>query len=417
MIIGADGGALAVTDDRLRVGVYKVSLRLLENLTHKYNSNNYRIYSHQGIGESVLQWGTRVENRVSPIPKGYMHVWMPIELFKNPVDVFLGLSQILPGLSMTTHIITCRDVWQDVAKVAAVLRRFGNHRKKSGFISRSESKAAPNRISSSRRFPPKYIGFIYDLAFLWYPDAFPDSHVRLTNQTADLALRADHIITISEATKEDIVGSYRVPKEKITVAYPGIDRVFSANGDRHRHARPYFLSVGALKRQKNIPFLLRAFRQYLDSGAERTDLVLIGGNFWPDPEIRKTIASLRLEGAVKVMGTVPDAELPSYYRGALAFVSPSLREGFGLPVAEAMASGCPVIVTDSGSYPEIVGDAGIVVDRDSSTAMSQAMSRVSRDRVLAASLKTKGIKRAKTFRWETFAGTVMDAINSSVKET
>ncbi len=357
MIIGVDAGALSITDDRLKVGVYRVVLNLLEALGKQDKKNTYRLYSFRPLERGILQlFGSGMTNVVLP-QKGWFRLWLPLELRRKPVDVFLGLSQALPS------------------------------------------------------FEKYSIGFVYDVGFLHFPQAYPGSYDSLKKQTETLVKRSDHIVTISHTTAQDLSETYGVDKNKLTVCYPGVSRQFTATGKRYESPRPYFLFVGALKRGKNIPTLLEAFAKFVSTSKHPYDLYLVGGNYWFDPGIDEAIGRLSLGNCVQLLGVVSDEQLASLYRAATALVMPSLWEGFCLPVVEAMANGCPVIASRAGSLPEIVGEAGILIDPQNSTSLADAMKRIVMDALLQKKLSHLGEKRAKQFSWFTMAEKVFEIIN------
>lgn len=235
---------------------------------------------------------------------------------------------------------------------------------------------------------------------MYHPEAYGPEAKKLKKQTEGLVRRADHIITISQATKADIVTHYGVREDVITVAYPGVDARFSPAGEIYTAPRPYVLFVGSLNKAKDIPVLI-------DTVANTPfDLYLIGGNYWPDPAIEETIARLKIGDRVKRLGFVPDEELPRYYRGAIAFVTTSLREGFCLPAAEAMACGTPVVALDRGALAEVVGDGGFVVRTQNDLA--DAMNRMSDERI-RMNYSKKAIAQSQKFRWEAFARAILNA--------
>jgi len=360
MKIGIDGGALSIADDRLKVGVYRVAYNLVKELPRLEAGNDYRVYSF-GRGEQ----GTRGLGRknVSFVPlvrPGFQKIWQPIELIRHPVDVYLGISQSLPT--------TLYDV--------------------------------------------KKIGFIYDVGFLEHPEFYRESYYALSLQTSAVIRRSDHIITISQSSAKSIRDMYHVPAEKLTVAYLGVEKQFHPTGRKYRGEHPYFLFVGSLKPGKNVPMMLRAFADFLAKSKTEYDFVLAGSDYWLDPGISATINSLRLADRVHIIGFVDDDVLAGYYRGAAAFVSVSLIEGFGLPVVEAMASGTPVIGSTAGSFPEVVGDAGILVNPEDEHALVRAMHDISTSPQLGKRLSLDGLKRAKQFSWTAFARTVLHVAES-----
>lgn len=356
MNIGIDGGALSISDDRLKVGVYRVAYNLVKELPSIDAKSNYRVYSFNRGEEGTAVKTRRNLSFVQLIRPGFQKIWQPIELLQHPVDVYLGISQSLPA------------TLYDVSK----------------------------------------IGFIYDVGFLDNPEFYRESHYALSLQTAGVVRRSDHIITISESSARSIQRIYHVPKEKLTVAYLGVEKQFHPTGKKYVGERPYFLFVGSLKPGKNVPMMLRAFAAFLKTSVEPYDFVLAGSDYWLDPGVSATINSLGLKDNVHSIGFIDDATLAQYYRGAAAFVSVSLIEGFGLPVVEAMASGIPVIGSTAGSYPEVVGSAGILVDPNDEGMLVCAMNDVATDMVKRNRMVKDGLARAKEFSWKAFAQTVYD---------
>lgn len=354
MIIGVDAGMLGITDDRLKVGVWRVAVNLLTELSKQDRINRYYLYSFAPIPKELMrQFGSRMENRVLRPSKGWFTVRLPIELTLQPVDIFLGLAQALPSCAA--------------------------HR----------------------------IGFVYDLGFIGEARAYPDSQERLLRQTQQLVSRADHIVAISDAVKDDLFNICRFPQRRITVAHPGFDERFASGGKSYKGKNPYFLFVGALKRGKNVPMLLRGFAQFLQLAKTPYDLYLVGGDLWLDPEIPSTLKAFHLEKRVKQLGFVADDKLPALYRGAVAFVSPSLAEGFCLPVVEAMACGCPAIISDTPVMHEIAGGTAIFVDPTSEQAIADALAHLVKDATLRSKLRRQGPIRAKRYSWQRMAKQVL----------
>lgn len=347
---------LGVTDDRLKAGVWRVADQLLKELATIDKKNTYRLYSFRPIKD---YFGPRMTNVVLRPSTGFLRARMPIEIGFHPIDVFLGLGQALPpGLSCPS------------------------------------------------------IGCIYDLGFIEYPEAYPDSYKRLKAQTDDLVKRANNIITISQSSKSDIIKHNNISQDLISVIYPGVDSTFTSKGNAFKGIRPYFLFVGSLKRGKNVPMIIRAFAKFLSGTKTSYDLFLVGGNYWEDPQISQLIKKHRLQGSIHVLGFVSDKELSAIYRGATALVIPSLAEGFCLPVVEAMASSVPVIASDIPVFKEIVGDAGILVDPSDDLALVHALREVVKTSV-SDNLRANGLKRAKQFRWDIFARGVLKCVNQA----
>jgi glycosyltransferase involved in cell wall biosynthesis len=238
MKIGVDAGALGVQDDRLKVGVYRVISNLLKELGKIDTTNTYILYSFDPIdGELMKKFGPDMENKVLWPVKGWFRFRLPIELRLHPVDLFLGTSQALPSTQA------------------------------------------------------KKIGFVYDVGFLYNAKAYGRSLFKLQMQTRACVQHADSIVTISHASKNDIVAKYSVPEHKITVAYPGVDDRFCKKGDTFRAKTPYVLYVGSLNKAKDLPRAIRAFGIFRKKIGKPYDFYLIGGDYWPDPAIDATIHS------------------------------------------------------------------------------------------------------------------------------
>lgn len=217
--------------------------------------------------------------------------------------------------------------------------------------------------------------------------------------------QADHIITVSEASKADIVRCFKVPEEKVTVTLLAADRVFKPapagipGGDIATLPRPYILNVGTLEPRKNLAGLLRAFAAARRKGLQHT-LVITGARGWGNSPLAALVDELALNDAVIFTGFVDDNDLPHLYKGADFFVYPSLYEGFGLPILEAMGCGTPVITSNVSSMPEVAGDAALLVDPRSGSELTAAMLRLAGDGGLRTGLREQGIIQAARFSWD-----------------
>ena len=213
------------------------------------------------------------------------------------------------------------------------------------------------------------------------------------------------VIAVSEATKRDLVTHLGAPPERVFVVYEGVDhRLFRPVERRLLDAR-YVLFVGSEHPRKNLVTLLRAFASLTRERAFRDlKLVKLGAAGGPEGPFRddtlRAVRELGLERDVVFTGPVDDEDLPVYYSGAECLVLPSLYEGFGLPPLEAMACGCPAIVSSAGSLPEIAGDAALAVDPRDADALAAAIRAVLTDDTLRADLRRRGRARAASFTWE-----------------
>ncbi len=358
MKIGVDAGCLAVTDKRLKVGVYQVTFNLLKELGKIDRRTDFLLFSFQPIEKKIMRLlGPRFKNIVALPKKGWRFFALPKSLYLNKVDLFIGPSQALPYFCPCSSLV-----------------------------------------------------IVHDLGFEHYPWCYSESYRQLRRITRQAVKKANLIVAVSLATKKDLIKFYRVPQEKIKVVYEGVDPFFKPVKDK-KTVPPYFLFVGALKPIKNIPFLLQGFARFLTQTKKNFFLVLSGGDLWLDPEIPRKIKELNLSKNLRQLGFVPEKDLPALYSGATAFVSPSLYEGFGLTLLEAMACGCPVIAGNTGAQPEVVGKAGILVDLTDVAALTQAMLKISTDLKFRSQLAAVGLVRAKQFSWEKFAQKIIYSLS------
>lgn len=273
------------------------------------------------------------------------------------------------------------------------------------------------------RYPFKTIVTIYDLIPLlqtdFYWDRKPLKKWVLFSQLLPRAIGlAQKVITISQHSKQDIMRVFGVEDEKIVVVYPGCDACFRPISTNEcppevkgflgsRISGPFILYVGSFDRRKNTASLLRAYSRLVQRGAEHM-LVLAARKGYQYRSIEKLVTELSLTDRLILLDFVPRQYLPYLYNLADLFVFPSLYEGFGLPVLEAMACGVPVIASNRTSLPEVVGDAGILVNPENPDELASAMSKVLGDSELRATLSKKGIERARLFSWEDAARKVIE---------
>lgn len=246
---------------------------------------------------------------------------------------------------------------------------------------------------------------IMDLGYLHFPEQFTKPiYYQLKNWTERSIKKATHILAISESTKNDIIKEYKIPREKITVTYPGIKKAPNT-----KHQTPnikkkygikgeYILFLGTLKPSKNIEGLLEAFAKLKKD--QVLNLVIAGKKGWMYEKIFEKVKKLNLEDRVIFTDFVPEDDLPALMAGAKVFVIPSFWEGFGIPVLEAMAVGTPVVVSNVASLPEVVGDAGVLVDPDDIEDIARGIKKVLEDNSLYNRLKRKGFERVKEFSWQ-----------------
>jgi len=223
--------------------------------------------------------------------------------------------------------------------------------------------------------------------------------------------QAAMIIADSENTKRDIIRLLGIDKSKIKVIYLGVGREFYPINhpgliqeikSKYKIDHDYILHIGGISPIKNIGSLLRAFKELIYTYKENIKLV-IAGEFSGSPyltDFKRQVKELNLENNVLLPGNISNIELALFYNGAILFVYPSLYEGFGLPIIEAMACGCPVVTSNTSSIPEVAGSAGLMIDPRDVTELASAMHRVLVNHELRRKMKVAGIERAKLFSWE-----------------
>ncbi len=250
---------------------------------------------------------------------------------------------------------------------------------------------------------------VHDLSFLRNPGwSSPPLYAYLLRSVPPAVARADVILADSVSTQRDLMELLRVPAERISVVYPGAEPQFcpSADAEMLRAAlerlglsQPYILAVGTLQPRKNYPRLIRAFAQLRRGHSLPHQLVISGGQGWLFDEIHATIQALNLHDEVRLVGFVADDDLPALYQGADLLAFPSLYEGFGIPVLEALACGTPVVTSTTSSLPEAAGDAALLVDPEDEAALAEAMWRLVDDQALRTDLRQRGFAQVRRFGW------------------
>ena len=250
---------------------------------------------------------------------------------------------------------------------------------------------------------------IHDLAFLLYPHFLTKESARYYGQIDQAWRRTDHIIAVSEATKQDSIKMLGVPEKKITVIHEAANPIYrpvpAAEAvnyvkDRYKLDKDYILFVSTIEPRKNLPGLLQSYRRLRDDYKRDELLVLAGANGWLWEEVYETVNRLNLEDHVAFLGRVPSEDLVYLYNAARLLVHPSFYEGFGLTPLEAITCGTPVIVSNTAALPEIVGDAGLLIDPHDIEGLTVAMMRLLTEENLRKDLIKKGFKRASIFSWE-----------------
>ncbi|MFH0943092.1 MAG: glycosyltransferase family 1 protein [Candidatus Beckwithbacteria bacterium] len=350
MLIGIDANEANVVN---RVGSNQYAFQILTQLSRLDKTNSYRIYLKTAplsdMPSASLRWQYQIV-----LPKFLWTQWrLPLQLYfqKPKPDLFLTLGHYAPRFSPVPTLVC-----------------------------------------------------IMDLAFLKFPQTFRRSDLwQLKLWTAYSTKQAKHIFAISQATKNDLVASYQIPENKISVVYPGVDRL-KVTGKSPVKGK-YLLYVGTLQPRKNLNALIEVFCQSARSDLAGIKLVIAGKTGW--------LYQPRPLKNVQYLGFVPQDKLPTLIKNSLGLILPSLYEGFGIPVVQAMALGTPVLVSRNSSLPEIVGDCGLYIEPPfNAPAIEKGIIEL-----LSLSTETKkqqlaaARQKAKNFSWEKSANTILEVLN------
>jgi glycosyltransferase involved in cell wall biosynthesis len=341
-------------------------------------------------------------------------------------NLALGLSRIDDG---SEYVLLCRP--DDEGFVASLGSRFRPIMERAGNYSLREQFSVPLALQRARvdlfhaphyvvspltRCP--FVVTIHDCIHLRFPEYLPNrmAPVYAHQMMALSARRARRILTVSQASKRDILHYFGVPPTKVEVIYNALDERLAdpPSADDLERVRqrflltaPFVLYTGNIKPHKNLDRLIEAFA-LVRRQTDNLKLLIIGDAISKYPNLRRLVHRHQLHRDVRFLGFVPDATLAALYRMAAVFVFPSLYEGFGLPPLEAMASGTPVITSNVSSLPEVVGDAALLIDPLRPDQIAAAIQRILSDDALRADLVRRGRERARAFSWDRSVARVRD---------
>ena len=400
MLIGIDGNEANVEK---RVGVGEYSFELLRQLKESRIQNlEFRIYLKRKPQDDFPKESTNWQYRIIGPRKLWTQIGLPFDLYfhKPKPDVFFTPTHYAPRFSPISTVIS-----------------------------------------------------VMDLSYIHFPEMFkPSDLYQLKNWTGYSVRNAKKILTISRASKDDIIKLHQVLEEKVVVTYPGIkvksqmsppkaDQPLAEKSkmqsskvlkEKYKIEGDYILFVGTLQPRKNIVRLIEAFSRIIHPrgvravanhlGGGRMDspevnsLVIIGKKGWLYEEIFEAPKKFGVEDRVKFLDFVPDEDLPLFYQNALCFILPSLYEGFGLPVLEAMKYGCPVITSNVSSLPEAGGDAALYVDPKDVSDITDNLRLMIEKPNLRKELIKKGFQQIKKFSWEKTARETLRVLEEVAKK-
>jgi glycosyltransferase involved in cell wall biosynthesis len=379
MLIGVDASRVARA---LRTGTEAYSLHLIRALIEVGCDHQFRLYTPAPLSADLEhepaciappggQVNSCYEVRVIPFPRLWTHLRLAWEVRRHPPDVLFVPAHVMPLACPVPSVVT-----------------------------------------------------VHDLGYLFYPEAHrPFDRWYLGWTTRRHARQAACVIADSEATRADLIRHYQTDPERIVTVYPGRDEsltrvdapeAISAAKTRYAIDGDYLLYLGTLQPRKNLVRLVEAFARLQPLTADLR-LVLGGKKGWLYDDLFARVEALGLEDCVLFTGYVADDDKASLLSGALALVYPSLYEGFGLPVLEAMACGTPVLTSNVSSLPEVVGDAALLVDPldvDVIAVIAEGMSRLITDDELRVTLVEKGYAQVRKFSWAHAAREVLQVLEA-----
>jgi len=366
MLIGIDASRAV---SALPTGTEVYSRRLVQELLELGSPHRFRLYLRT---EPPAGTFPGAELRVMPFPRLWTHVRLSWEMVRRPPDVLFVPAHVLPPVHPRVCLVT-----------------------------------------------------VHDLGYLHFPGAHPwRQRLYLDLSTRWNVRVASHVLADSAATKGDLVARYGVRPGRISVVYPGVDGALApvrasaeieAVKARYGITGDYLLYMGTLHPRKNLRRLVTAFAALVtEASLPSLTLVLAGKRGWLCESLYGQVRRLNLEGRVRLPGYVPDAHKAALLSGALAFVFPSLYEGFGLPVLEAQACGCPVLTSTTSSLPEVAGDAALLVDPEDTAALRAALRRIVTDRALRRRLVERGLANVGRFSWTASARSVLALIERAL---
>ena len=369
MTIGMDGRFLAEPS----VGIGKYAANLIRSISSCDLHNTYIIFVAQPIS-NIMFLSDRIKFVVLRAPN--RSLWeqgvLPVALKRHHIDLYHCLGELgIPLLGKTVSVLTVLDI------IPVLFQEFQSYR--------------PNWVY--KRILPRMIQ------------------------------KCQKVITISECSKNDIVNYLGVPADKVEVIYPGVEGFYRPIKDADRILKQlkkigldpgsYILYVGGLHPRKNLGALLEAFHGYLSKAKTRQIFLVIVGQTSPyGDEIANQAKALGIQQRVLFTGHVDEEDLLYLYNGAKLFVYPSKYEGFGLPPLEAMACGCPVIVSKTSSLPEVVGEAGVYFNPEDKISLLEAMTQVLEKEALRTDLSERGLRRSSYFSWKKAAEKTLQVYES-----
>ncbi len=350
MIIGVDGNEANVP---MKVGVSVYTLNLLRYFkNHADKTTQFKVFLKNKQAVDLPEASRYFSYEVVSGAFFWSQIFLPLRLYmKKDIDVFFSPAHYAPRFCPVPTVIT-----------------------------------------------------IHDLSYIYFPGDFLKKDLyQLRNWTQYSIHKAKKIIAVSKTTKNDIMKAYQIPEERIGIVYNGYEKELKIKSLESRikidTKNPYILYVGTLQPRKNIVTLIQAFAKIRESFPEFR-LIIAGKKGWLFESIFDLVSELGLNNEIYFSDYVTDQQLAFLYKNAFCFVLPSLYEGFGIPILEAMSFGCPVISSFTSSLPEVGGDACLYFDPQSVDDLGEKIKQIKTDRKLREELIQKGKRRVKEFSWK-----------------
>lgn len=353
-------------------GIGRYVRELVEALARLDDSNEYRLFVAGARSDLPTTPGNNFQWRpVFITPRWFARIWhrarlpLPVELFTGHIDLYHATDFVLPPVRPGTRTLLT----------------------------------------------------VHDLSFVRVPETAAPSLKHYLDEVVPRSIAsADHVLADSESTRADIISLYGAPPEKISVLLSGVNECFQPASQQDIDAmrvrygiegRTYIFTIGTVQPRKNYARLIHALAILRGRGYD-LHLVIAGGKGWLEDPIYAAIRTHHMGEYVHFIGFAAEADLPALYTGSLCLAFPSLYEGFGLPILEAMACGTPTITSNISSLPEVAGDASLIIDPLDVEALADAIQRIVDDSALRQSLMQRGRLRAAEFTWQRSAQQLLD---------